>query len=61
MKLANAAFTPPREKIERARRILKAARSSKEGGVVVVDGKPLFMPAIRQAEALVRKAEMLGM
>lgn len=61
MKLANAAFTPSKEKIERARRILEAAKSSREGGVVVVDGKPLFMPAIRQAEALVRKAEMLGL
>ena len=60
MKLANEAFTPPKEKVDRARRILRAAEGSKEGGVVVVDGKPLFMPAIRQAEVLVRKAEMLG-
>lgn len=61
MKLANQAFTPPREKVERARRVLQAAEGRKAGGVVVVDGKPLFMPAIRQAEILVRKAEMLGM
>jgi malyl-CoA/(S)-citramalyl-CoA lyase len=61
IKLANKAFTPSKEKIERARRILKAAEGSTRGGVVVVDGKPLFMPAIRQAEVLVRKAEMLGL
>ena len=61
MQLANAAFTPSPERIERARRILRAAEGSKEGGVVVLDGKPLYMPAIRQAEALVRKAELLGL
>lgn len=61
IKLANKAFTPPKDKIERARRILKAAGSSKAGGVVVFDGKPLLMPQIRQAEVLVRKAEMLGL
>lgn len=61
MKLANAAFTPSAERIERARRILRAAQGSKEGGVVILDGKPLYMPAIRQAETLVRKAELLGL
>jgi malyl-CoA/(S)-citramalyl-CoA lyase len=61
MKLANQAFTPPRGKVERARRVLQAAEGRKAGGVFVVAGKPLFMPAIRQAEILVRKAEMLGM
>jgi len=60
MKLANEAFTPSKEKVDLARRILRAAEGNKEGGVVVVDVKPLFMPAIRQAEVLVRKAEMLG-
>jgi hypothetical protein len=26
-----------------------------------LDGKPLFMPQIRQAQALVRQAEMIGL
>ena len=61
MKLANAAFTPAPERVERARRLLAAAGGAAEGGVVVFEGKPILMPGIRQAEILVRKAELLGM
>jgi malyl-CoA/(S)-citramalyl-CoA lyase len=61
MKLANAAFTPAPEKVERARRILRAAGGAADGGVVEFEGKTILMPGIRQAELLVRKAEMMGM
>ncbi len=61
MKLANAAFTPAPEKVERARKILRAAGGAANGGVVQFEGKTILMPGIRQAELLVKKAEMMGM
>jgi malyl-CoA/(S)-citramalyl-CoA lyase len=57
--LANAEFTPPAKEVERARRILAAMEQAKrEGrGAVALDGRLLDIASIRQAEALVKKAE----
>ena len=63
MKLANAVFSPDPAEVARARRIVEAAKESTRDskGTVTLDGKLLYMPQIRQAEAMVRRAEMIGM
>jgi malyl-CoA/(S)-citramalyl-CoA lyase len=63
MKLANAVFSPSQEEILKARRILEVAEEASEagGGAAMLDGKPIFMPQIRQARTLVEQADMIGM
>jgi len=63
MKLANAVFSPSQEEIMKARRILEVAEEASEagGGAAMLDGKPIFMPQIRQARTLVEQADMIGM
>jgi malyl-CoA/(S)-citramalyl-CoA lyase len=63
MKLANAAFSPSQEEVVQARRILDVAEEASKagGGAAVLDGKPIFMPQIRQAKTLVEQADMIGM
>jgi len=60
--LANAAFTPSEAEVARARRILaamdEAARAGK--GAVALDGRLIDIASIRQAEAVVRKAEQIA-
>ena len=60
--LANEVFTPAPKEVERARRILAAMEQAKrEGrGAVALDGRLIDIASIRQAEALVKKAEEIG-
>jgi malyl-CoA/(S)-citramalyl-CoA lyase len=59
--LANEEFTPPAKEVERARRVLAAMEQAKrEGrGAVALDGRLIDIASIRQAEALVAKAEAM--
>jgi malyl-CoA/(S)-citramalyl-CoA lyase len=59
--LANDEFTPPAREVERARRVLAAMEQAKrEGrGAVALDGRLIDIASIRQAEALVKKAEAM--
>jgi len=63
MKLANTVFSPSREEVTKARRVLEAADAAARagGGTAVLDGKPIFMPQIRQARTLVEQADMIEM
>lgn len=49
--LANAAFAPSHEELERARRIVEAARDASEGAFVV-DGRMIDLPFLKRAQAL---------
>ena len=59
--LANEAFTPSAEEIAQAKRILEAmAEAEREGkGAAVLDGRLIDIASIRQADALVKKAELI--
>jgi malyl-CoA/(S)-citramalyl-CoA lyase len=61
IKLANAAFTPSKDKIERARRILTVVAENPDQGVFEVDGKRILMPQVRDAEILSEKAQRMGL
>lgn len=63
MKLANAVFSPSQEEVIKARRVLETADEAARagGGTAVLDGKPIYMPQIRQARTLVQQADMIGM
>ncbi len=63
MRLANAVFSPSPEEIARARRVLEVADEAVRagGGVAVLDNKPILMPQIRQAQLLVKQADMIGL
>ena len=58
---ANEVFTPSEKEIAKARRILDAmAQAQKEGkGAVALDGRLIDIASIRQAEALVRQADLI--
>jgi malyl-CoA/(S)-citramalyl-CoA lyase len=60
--LANAVFTPGAEEVAQAKRILAAMKQAEaEGkGAVALDGKLIDYASIRQAEALVRKADLVA-
>jgi malyl-CoA/(S)-citramalyl-CoA lyase len=60
--MANAVFSPAEEEVARARRIVEAMRKAQaEGkGAVALDGKMIDAASIRQAEAVLRKAELIG-
>jgi malyl-CoA/(S)-citramalyl-CoA lyase len=60
--LANEVMGLPPKEIERARRVLAAMdQARKEGkGAVSLDGRLIDIASIRQAEALVAKAEMIA-
>jgi citrate lyase beta subunit len=47
--------------IAHARRVLEAAEEVERagGGVVTLDGKPIYMPQVRQARTLVAQAKMM--
>lgn len=55
----NAVFSPPDAEVEQARRILDAMKQAAADGrgAVTLDGRMIDVASIRQAEALVRKAE----
>jgi malyl-CoA/(S)-citramalyl-CoA lyase len=56
----NAAFQPAPEEIAQARRVLAAMETARQEGraAVALDGKLLDIASIRQAQALVAKAEL---
>lgn len=60
--LANEVFTPSEEMVGRARRILDAmAEADRAGqGAVTLDGKLIDLASIRQAQVIVRQAELIG-
>jgi malyl-CoA/(S)-citramalyl-CoA lyase len=59
--LANEVMSPPEKEVERARRVLAAMEQArKEGkGAVSLDGRLIDIASIRQAEALVAKADQI--
>ncbi|HSE77581.1 MAG TPA: CoA ester lyase [Alphaproteobacteria bacterium] len=59
--LANAAFTPSEGEIAKAHRILAAMEEAQRSGkgAVALDGRLIDIASIRQAEALVKKAEQI--
>jgi malyl-CoA/(S)-citramalyl-CoA lyase len=60
--LANEVMGPPATEVEKARRILAAmAQARKDGkGAVSLDGRLIDIASIRQAEALVAKADQIA-
>ncbi len=59
--LANEVFSPSDAEVTKANRIIEAmAQAAKEGkGAVSLDGRLIDIASIRQAEVLVKKAEMI--
>ncbi len=62
IELANQVFTPSEAEVTKARRIMTAMdEAAKAGkGAVSLDGKLIDIASIRMAEALLKKAEALG-
>jgi malyl-CoA/(S)-citramalyl-CoA lyase len=60
--IANEVFSPTAEAIAQARRVLEAAAEAERtgGGVAVLDGKPIYLPQVKQARTLVDQASILG-
>jgi malyl-CoA/(S)-citramalyl-CoA lyase len=60
--LANEVMSPPAAEVEKARRVLEAMeQAKKEGkGAVSLDGRLIDIASIRQAEALVAKADEIA-
>ncbi len=60
--LANEVFTPSKELVGRARRIIEAmAEADRAGqGAVTLDGKLIDLASIRQAQVIVRQSELIG-
>ncbi len=60
--LANEIMSPSEAEVKQARRVLEAMeQAKKEGkGAVALDGRLIDIASIRQAEGLVRKAEMIA-
>jgi malyl-CoA/(S)-citramalyl-CoA lyase len=60
--LANEIMSPPEDEIAKARRILSAMEQARhEGkGAVTLDGRLIDIASIRQAEALVAKADQIA-
>jgi len=61
--LANQVFTPSETEVTKAKRIIQAMdQAAKEGkGAVSLDGKLIDIASIRMAEALLNKAQAMGM
>jgi malyl-CoA/(S)-citramalyl-CoA lyase len=61
--LANQVFTPSDTEVTKAKRIIEAmGQAAKEGkGAVSLDGKLIDIASIRMAEALLNKAQAMGM
>jgi malyl-CoA/(S)-citramalyl-CoA lyase len=62
IEMANAVFSPAPDELDRARRIIAAMLEARRAGkgAVALDGKMIDAASIRQAEAVVRKAELIG-
>jgi len=59
--LANEVFTPPAAKVEQARRILAAMKEAEDSGqgAAVLDGKLIDLASSRQAQVIVKQAELI--
>jgi malyl-CoA/(S)-citramalyl-CoA lyase len=59
---ANDVMNPPAKEVDRARRILEAMEAAaKEGrGAVSLDGRLIDAASVRQADTLIRKAELIA-
>jgi len=60
MVIANEVFSPSPKAVAAARRVLDAVAAAGIG-VASVDGRPIMLPQVRQAETLVRQAAQIGM
>jgi malyl-CoA/(S)-citramalyl-CoA lyase len=60
--MANEIFTPSEAAVARARRVIAAMEEAKRAGsgAVSLDGKLIDLASIRQAEVIVRQAEMIA-
>jgi len=60
--LANEVMSPPAAEVEKARRILEAMAQARAGGkgAATLDGRLIDIASIRQAEALVAKADQIA-
>ncbi len=63
LRVANDVFSPSPKAVAQARRLLQAAEEAERvgGGVVTLDGKPIYVPQIKQARTLVEQAAMMGL
>ena len=61
IELANELFSPTKEELDRARRILSAMREARRDGraAVSLDGRMIDIASIRQAQAMVKKARRI--
>lgn len=62
VEIANEVFSPSERAVATARRLLDAAAEAERaggGGVVMLDGKPIYLPQIKQARTLVAQAELM--
>jgi citrate lyase subunit beta/citryl-CoA lyase len=53
----NAAFTPTREALDHARAVVSAFEANPDAGAIVLDGKMIDAPHLKQARRLLRFAE----
>lgn len=60
MVIANEVFSPSPEAVAMARRVLDAVADAGVGSATV-DGKPIMLPQVKQAQTLVKQAELIGM
>lgn len=62
VRIANDVFSPSPRAVAQARRVLEAAQEAERtgGGVVILEGKPIYLPQIKQARTLVEQAAMIG-
>jgi malyl-CoA/(S)-citramalyl-CoA lyase len=60
--LANELFSPSADEIDKAKRILEAMeKAQREGaGAVALDGRLIDIASIKQAEVMVKKAEIIA-
>lgn len=60
--VANEVYTPPESEVAKARRILEAMKEAqaKGQGAVALDGKLIDIASIRQAEGIVKQAELIA-
>jgi malyl-CoA/(S)-citramalyl-CoA lyase len=61
VELANGIFSPSKEDVTKAKRIIEAMdQAQKEGkGAVALDGRLIDIASIKQAEVMVQKAEQI--
>jgi len=57
--ILNSVFTPSQEQVERARRVIKAFEEA-DTGLVVIDGKLIEKPVLREMHRILKIAERIG-